>query len=378
MLPFEELQAAATKAIARANYARAEELLTRALAMAHSDESKASILYDRACASCLSGEKEAAEKNLLRCAALGYCASFWARTDPMLTAVKDTSSFQQALLHMRQNLNRKLERARAVTEPLRYQDLSGVDFSAEASPPFLWTEFDCNYYKRLLAESKAPRLLERTTIDFLGVIAAWSNNLWEHDGYNEPLSCDPLSIIQEARQGVRFRCVEYATVFGGIMEASGYRTRVLWLFTANVAMQDSGASHVVAEVFVPEWHRWIFVDVQWGYIPIGTDNLPLSTAAFRRHLLHHEGAMLYNVKSPTSEEDFEDEERKQFYQLWILPYLYMHGALLDQRYKKSVRGREMLLLLPEGKDAPLKFQKNKLPFIWKPTSSLEFFYSPPD
>ena len=376
MLPFEELQMSAASAIRRGNYSEADDLLDNALRLASSNESRASILYDRACSTCMGGNRQAAKQYLLDCAEHGYSASFWARQDSMLADIRNSSSFQQALLYMRRNLTQKLEYARTTAQPLRYEAIPTPDLSREAASCFRWTSLDSSYYKRLLAEANVPELTGKAAPEIATELALWVNNLWEHDGSNVPKHSDPLSILREVRKGNRFRCVEYATLFGGMMEAAGYRTRVVWLFTTDVAMRTSGASHVVAEVYMPELCRWFLVDVQWGYIPFGTDNLPLSTVSFREQCLRSEGVTLREVKSSVFAMP-EDRERSQFYQLWILSYLCLYGVQLDQRYEQGLKSREMLLLLGESQNVPLKFQRGSVPFHWQPVRSLTTFYAPP-
>lgn len=57
----------------------------------------------------------------------------------------------------------------------------------------------------------------------------WVHHQWRHDGGNEPIKNDAISILEEARTGKNFRCVEYGTVVTACLNAVGLNSRVLGL-----------------------------------------------------------------------------------------------------------------------------------------------------
>lgn len=109
-------------------------------------------------------------------------------------------------------------------------------------------------------------------------ICAWGQALWQHDGWNEPSSPDPLTILEEAAAGSSFRCVEYDVVIAAC--ALGLPGRVLEPRTEDVETREFGAGHVVSEVFLPDIQKWVLVDGQWNVIPV-YNGKPLNGAEFR-------------------------------------------------------------------------------------------------
>src|SRR5262245_47633605 len=49
----------------------------------------------------------------------------------------------------------------------------------------------------------------KTDYDKVRAVSAWVHSRWRHDGNNQPAKPDPISILEEAATGERFRCVEY-------------------------------------------------------------------------------------------------------------------------------------------------------------------------
>ncbi len=73
----------------------------------------------------------------------------------------------------------------------------------------------------------------------------WVHNQWKHNGNNQPTKGDALTILQEAKEGKMFRCVEYGIVTASALNAIGLKSRVLALKTKDVETTQSGAGHVV-------------------------------------------------------------------------------------------------------------------------------------
>lgn len=101
------------------------------------------------------------------------------------------------------------------------------------------------------------------------------NGLWEYNGENEPIQFDPLYILEQVSKGKQFRCVEYAVVLNGCLNALGLRSRILSLKMHDCETREYGAGHVVVEVFITELDKWIMADPQFNVVPY-KNNEPLN------------------------------------------------------------------------------------------------------
>jgi transglutaminase-like putative cysteine protease len=192
--------------------------------------------------------------------------------------------------------------------------------------------------------------------DLLFELLRWGNSRWLHHGGNVPSKSDPLTILDEAEGGQRFRCVEYAIVVAACARAYGMPSRVLALKRADAETAESGAGHVVAEVWLRQFDKWVFVDGQWGIVPV-LRGKPLNAVEFQRALAENAGEVALRWV----------EERDKFrYFDWIYPYLFYFDFNEDQRffgkaYESEKRrydpiGRK-IMLVPRGADQPKVFQK---------------------
>jgi hypothetical protein len=94
-------------------------------------------------------------------------------------------------------------------------------------------------------------------------IMEWVSMQWKHDGYNTPPeNISSYDILQNVRNGARYRCVEYGKVTADILTAFGYISRSLGISTANDAYGPGGMAHVVTEAWSNELDKWVFVDPQ--------------------------------------------------------------------------------------------------------------------
>ena len=57
----------------------------------------------------------------------------------------------------------------------------------------------------------------------------WVHDRWKHNGNNTPQNHDALSILKEAKNGKKFRCVEYAIVLSACLNSIGLKSRRLAL-----------------------------------------------------------------------------------------------------------------------------------------------------
>ena len=134
----------------------------------------------------------------------------------------------------------------------------------------------------------------------------------ERSGNIEPKQSDPLSILQEARQGKHFRCVEYAAVINGCLNAIGIPSRILALKTQDVETRWNGAGHVVAEAYLRDQQCWCFIDGQWNAIPIVAGKA-LSAVEFQEALARSDANL--EVRNMPA-------RRTRSYFQWVRQYLY--------------------------------------------------------
>ncbi|WNG38883.1 transglutaminase domain-containing protein [Archangium violaceum] len=93
----------------------------------------------------------------------------------------------------------------------------------------------------------------------------WVSIQWDHDGMNEPPEgTSSYQILQNVKQGQRYRCVEYGTVVSDLLLSLGYPSRPLGIKTAEAAYGGFGQGHVVSEVWSNTHDKWIFIDPQFS------------------------------------------------------------------------------------------------------------------
>jgi hypothetical protein len=187
----------------------------------------------------------------------------------------------------------------------------------------------------------------------LRLILEWVHKQWKHHGSNEPTKADPLTILKEASEGKRFRCVEYAIVVAGCTRAQGMSSRRLALKRPDAETAKSGAGHVVAEVWLEQFNKWVFVDGQWGAIP-EKNEIPLNAVEFQDAIARKAAGLKIRFPSEGVEEDYIE---------WVAPYLYYLDFDLDQRFfaKDNEKRRPAplqgkIMLVPKGANKPNVFQ----------------------
>jgi len=202
-------------------------------------------------------------------------------------------------------------------------------------------------------------------------IMNWVHKQWRHDGNNEPRNNDAISILEEAKEGKNFRCVEYAIVVSACLNAIGLKTRVLGLMTKDVETRQFGAGHVVAEVFLNDLNKWVFIDPQWDAMPV-LNGIPLNAVEFQKAIANDFGDL--EIKSSMVS--------KRRYIDWVYPYLYYFDIAFDNREglnieRNTIDGKRRLMLVPVGSINPTVFQRiHKIHDVIY-TNSLNDFYAPP-
>ena len=189
-------------------------------------------------------------------------------------------------------------------------------------------------------------------------VLAWVQGQWEHNGNNTPSKSDPLTILKEVSQGTRFRCVEYAIVVAGCTRSLGMPSRTLGLMRGDVETAESGAGHVVAEVWLGQFNKWAMVDGQWGAIA-ESQGVPLNAVEFQDAIARKDSDLTIRFVSYST-----TAERQASYIEWITPYLYYFNFGRDQRLYRNagqeqpLHRRSPIVLVPKGARKPMAFQRH--------------------
>jgi len=234
------------------------------------------------------------------------------------------------------------------------------------------------YLRKLRTDYKIDSLVENVNSDFdkVKIILNWTHNQWEHNGNNEPVKSDPVSILEEVKAGKKFRCVEFGIVSAGALKSVGIKARVLGLKTRDVEKVRHGAGHVVAEAYLNDLKKWVFIDAQLNVIPV-LDGIPLNGVELRKAVIENRNKLkLINLSGELLDKD------KANYLAFATKYLYFFDVSFDQRVgtgidRKKVNGKPTLALVPYGVKNPTIFQR-KYPINYcEYTNNLNDFYQIP-
>lgn len=206
---------------------------------------------------------------------------------------------------------------------------------------------------------------EKSDYGKVRAVSRWVRSRWEHNGSNEPRKPDPISILQEAAEGKRFRCVEYSVVLSAALNSLGIPARVLGLKTEDAETRESGAGHVVTEAYLADVKKWLMVDGQWDVIPT-LKGKPLHAVELQRALSRQDKGLSVDSLSGAQAEK---------YFAWVAPYLFYFDTKLDSRFE-GASPSQSLMLVPVGAKEPTVFQR-KWPLRMVYTHSLRAFYPKP-
>jgi hypothetical protein len=234
--------------------------------------------------------------------------------------------------------------------------------------PLQWSDSATAYLALLRGRYPLTPVLAGATSDYARVqaVSRWVRGRWQHNGDNVAVPGDPISILDQAASGRRFRCVEYAVVLAGALQSVGIRARVLGLYTADVETRASGAGHVVAEAWLREEGRWVMVDGQWDAIPT-LDGRPLDAVSFQRALAARAPGLAVTSLSRTDH---------AAYFRWVAEYLYYFDTPTDQRFGVA-RQPGGLMLVPLAARRPTVFQRTGSLGPMTYTHSTATFYAAP-
>jgi hypothetical protein len=260
--------------------------------------------------------------------------------------------------------------------------LKHIEFSTANADPtyqFYFSDTLGNKYLRELRQGyKIDSLTDTSGTEFekVKIILDWANQQWEHNGSNNPSNPDALTILKEAHDGKKFRCVEYGIVTSSALNSIGMNSRVLGLKTRDVEKVKLGAGHVVSEVYLTNLNKWVFIDPQFNVIPT-MDGKPLNAVEFQNAIVNNlDNLKLINLHGEISTEISDN------YIDWVAKYLFYFDVLFDQRVGKEINykrinGMTKITLVPIGENEPRVFQRrSKIDFSYYTNSLNDFYRSP--
>ncbi|MCM3597224.1 hypothetical protein M4D55_15725 [Metabacillus idriensis] len=201
---------------------------------------------------------------------------------------------------------------------------------------FKWLNYEHNYLEKLRQKFRLNSLINNQMDDLqiVEVVMKWVSGLWEHNGENEPQHSDPLFVLEEVSNGKQYRCVEYAIVLNGCLNALVLYSRILSLKTKDCETREFGAGHIVVEVYIPKLEKWIMADPQFNVVPY-INKTPINAVEFA--LNKNQSVQI----KPSLKNDFS-------YLNWIRPYLYYFTVNFDNRVNdnRSYKEKKQLMLGP--------------------------------
>lgn len=215
---------------------------------------------------------------------------------------------------------------------------------------FLFTPPAHPYMVNLREEFHLNQLVENLNNDLRKVekVCDWVHKQIDHKGDAMPERNDPILILRKALAGEKFSCLEYAVVVAGCLTSLGIPTRVVELMPADVETRQNGPHHVVAEAFLPDRRKWVFVDAQWNAVAMLND-YPLSLTELK---------VVIDQKPEKLNFHNLPRDKIEIYREWLKPYLYYFYYFYDNRVhgtETTKRRSGGVYLVPLGKTPPRFF-----------------------
>jgi hypothetical protein len=201
----------------------------------------------------------------------------------------------------------------------------------------------------------------------------WVRRQWEHNGWNDAKTNNPIEILQRVKKGEKFRCVEYGIVLRNCLNAIGLPSRTLGLMTRDVEITQYGAGHVLAEVWLADRQKWAMVDAQFDAMPV-LDNTPLNAVELQRAIIEKKPFKFVHLAG-----DLTPAETNN-YMDFIPHYLYYFYSPFGNRPQGepfSESKKSSLYLVPIGAKNPTVFQRKYPLDNAKYTHNLADFYAKP-
>lgn len=253
---------------------------------------------------------------------------------------------------------------------VRDRGLPDVTYADEGDPlpAFICGVEDRAFARKLRDVYKLDELIAEATTDLerVRLICDWVHSQWQHSNTPTKALTNTIDIIEAGRKGERFSCSEYAGVVTACLNAVGISAREVILMHPEVDTMLIGSSHVVAEAYLRDLGKWVFVDAQKNVVPT-LDDKPLNTVEFQRAMHNREPAL-----------DFSIDGEINSYPLELSESMYFLRARLESVVLANPRFTGAAMLVPKGATAPKAFQRVSPIQGDAVTTSLKAFYAPPD
>ena len=214
----------------------------------------------------------------------------------------------------------------------------------------------------------------KTQIDKVLTILNWTRSQWEHRGDVSPKKNDAISILDEVKKGGRFPCFAYGYVLASQLKVSGFKSRVIYLKTNDIATSMRGGGHVATEVFIDELQKWVFVDAQFNAMPFLND-VPLNAVELQNAIRANFDKLEFKSLGKVD---------KISYINFVQPYLFYFDCSFDQREdvmteRNRINGKRSLMLVPLATEDPtfMLVWKSKIDYC-EYTNSINDFYAKPN
>ncbi len=148
-------------------------------------------------------------------------------------------------------------------------------------------------------------------------VLGWVSKQWKHHGLNDPgKETSSLEILKRAKNGERFRCVEYGKVTSDILLSYGITSRKVSLRTENFDYGGVSMGHVATEVWSNGLEKWIFIDPQFGAYFIG-EGVPLNFYELYKFYCTKGSLNELKLIADSNNIDKTSEEKSKFKQEYI-------------------------------------------------------------
>src|SRR5208283_3522196 len=185
-----------------------------------------------------------------------------------------------------------------------------------------WSKPGIPYLIKLRKRYKLEKLVSASGDQYetLKNCTKWVHSRWEHSGVNVPKKSDAISILDEARKGKRFRCVEYSIVLNACLTALGIKSRTINIMKKSIEMKKPCPGHVIVEAYLNDYGKWVMADGQSGSIPM-LKGIPLNAVEYQTAIVNKEPLKIWG----------HENKAGKAYTKWIFPYLFYFRTWLDPK-----------------------------------------------
>ena len=196
---------------------------------------------------------------------------------------------------------------------------------------------------------------------------SWVHSQWSHHPTNSiAQQSTSLEILDRAKKGDRFTCVEYSKVLTDILICWGYPARMVGLTRRSITNPTPGARHVGVEAWSNRQNKWIYLDPQFGTFPM-QDTFWLNAFEFGRAL--DDGSLSLQIYVATKNDEKLGPEEDSLVSSYRT-YIVKHTRFVDIPFISN-GNLGMLMCVPSDRTPPLLFQGT-------PMSNIEYTYDAKD